>query len=409
MPRCYYLTKGGPAMEDEPIIMSDLSVLDSFLAIDHEQQFTDAFFSLLELGGPDLINEVFGDIVEFEDTPSLTLNERVHIRIPDAILATNEKLLMVEVKTGADQSGTSQLKEEKEDLQELPQDTKALLYLTHHRQRPESAERLNVPWLNWYDVDTRVQHTLTNPETTTEISRLLHNILQLKGYIGFTGMDTEQLGTLTEAYPARENVLESFVGLANSVTGQLGDQFEIRGPSFRRNLGRSDTYSKYLFCIFDTPAFRGTSETDARRKANQSYAFLLFDESDGTLKIGVSLRVNTENTEGQYKFNDEIRSNWSEIINLVESIDGSIATSDYWRRRGVAWDDLIDPTEHEPVTNSPDSESEESKQNKVIRYGTRRVNLYKKYSPEALADSDVANKLANQFFAILKFIEDTSG
>lgn len=316
-----------------------------------EQNFSDLFFGVAQFGGERIINEIMGDKLfggqeKFSLTPKISLEPHLEGCWPDILLESENRVLMVEVKTGADFQD-DQLPTEYDELHSNPrfdnQSTRQLLCITGQSSPPAEAqepihgvplvEKDDFTWMSWYEIDGNLLRLIAQTPSSEPLNRVfhvLHELLLIYEYVGFGQMDPEELRAVGEASLAREQIMSDFKGLTKSVSVQLNETLdtEIKSDEWGwwsdKEEYRLDT--GYTMCPFYTEERENEHAIFNKQKDSfkhyHSFPYLLLDETVPRISAGVSLRLHGKNDNGApYKFLDAVNKKISDAFKLVKNLD----------------------------------------------------------------------------------------
>lgn len=319
--------------------MLDLNDTSSY---QDEQIFTNTFFGILQLLGADGLNTIFGETIfkqnePFDKTPKIAFDEYLDEKRPDAVLETDQTVMMVEVKTGADYQ-PDQLSDQLRELRNEynSKNKQKLVNITGHLTPPAEATKVSgeneFEWISWYNIDTILLKKLKSSkdiDSTKRVFSLLHQLLSMHGYTGFARMDYDALEAVSDTTSKRKKIVREFETLTRSIVSKIGNETEgdIVGPKFwgmqKLKSSPSEGIGMHFAAFNPNIVYNRTNP-----KPGRPFGYIQLTETTQSISGGLSLRVNQKNdNEKEYYSGKSIENNREELFSLVQELNGNIVLS----------------------------------------------------------------------------------
>lgn len=299
--------------------MAQFELVNEFVDVAKEDDFTKAVFGCLELLGTGALNEIFQQAelgIEVESEPDFTFHQTVDRREPDVIIEDGQNLtIMVEAKLD-DDTRPKQLSDEYADLIEgWNSDTLRLWHITDDSHRPQNLKtRTGIPpddflWCSWRNLASALLNADAGEMNSTDCSvmAMLAQIFEDNGFApfgGFTLMENSQSLShqLQQAYKVRKQYYREINSFRKDVESYLTDEVRF-WRFFRRGISGGISSGQKTFPtkswenmprnMWFSYVPRGDTPECATSPYHENYLFLDFNSKTGSIRAGYMMTTAT--------------------------------------------------------------------------------------------------------------------
>lgn len=303
--------------------MSQFELVNEFIDVSKEDDFTKAVFGCLELLSPEVLNEILKQAaldIKLQSEPEFTFHETVDRREPDVIIEDGRNLtVMVEAKLD-DHTRPNQLSDEYADLTEgWNSESLRLWHVTDDSRRPRNLkDRTGIPpddflWCSWRDLASALLNVDLGAVNSTDRSviGMLAQIFEDNGFAPFgrfTLMENSQSlsGQLQQAYQVRKQYYSEINSFRKDVESYLTEEVRF-WRFFRRGVSGGIASGQKTFPtkswenmprnLWFSYVPRGDSPRRATKQYHENYLILDFNSRTGTIRAGYMMTTATGKVE----------------------------------------------------------------------------------------------------------------
>ncbi|UHQ98152.1 PD-(D/E)XK nuclease family protein (plasmid) [Natrinema zhouii] len=320
--------------------------LSELISIEEENDLTRTIIGVLELLGPDALNEIF-TVCHFEEHPEVRYDQEIQKgsrRRIDAILEDGNQVLAIESKLGATYN-SSQLEDEFQDLTEYADKSHHLYLITGHTTTPAGLNSLNIPednlsWIGWEKIaEILAEFSKTGISSTQNaIAEFATNKLHTEGFKPFDGFHSvlNQEKTLTKELNEANQVLAGYLEQVNTFRRKLDGLLADDGLQ-SRELYRDGTSSslnrfpkkwgyvpRHIWIVYADQS----SEVGGR---SGSYLSVNFDSKDHKIISGYQMSISRDE-----KLYNRVQDNRKEIKKQASEYGANLYQLSYYGYLGDA-------------------------------------------------------------------------